>query len=101
MSARVNIRTAILLVFTVLILNGLYSLQVAAHTLLHIHHEPLSESSQGCTWTCSAGEIIESPVEQFNQQIPLTRLADHINPSNPTLVPSYLPVSRAPPSLVR
>ena len=72
MSSRVKKRMAILLVFTVLILNGLYSLQVAAHTLLHIQHEPVSESSQGCTWACSAGEIIESPVEQFNPHVPLT-----------------------------
>ena len=101
MSARVNKKTAIILVFTVLILNGLYSLQVAAHSLLHIQHEPLNESSQGCTWTCSAGEIIESPVEQFNHHVPLTRLAEHLHPSMPIIDLSYLPVSRAPPSFVR
>ena len=101
MSSRAKNRIATFLVCTVLILNGLYPLQGAAHTLLHLQHEPLSESSQGCTWACSAGEIIESPVEQFNHHVPLTRLAEHLHPSLPIIVLSSLPVSRAPPSTVR
>ena len=101
MSSRVKKRMPILLVFTVLVLNGLFSLQVAAHTLLHTQHEPVSESSQGCTWACSAGEIIESPVEQFTHHVPLTKLDEHLNPSTHTIVPSYLPISRAPPRILR
>ena len=99
MSSRESKRMAILLVFTVVLLNGIYAFQVAAHSLFHVQHEPVSESSQGCTWACSAGEIIESPVEQFNHYIPLRQLAEQLQFSKPIIVPSSLPVSRAPPSI--
>ena len=97
MSSRLKKRTATILVFAVLMLNGLFSIQVAAHTLEHLQHTPSTEASQGCSWACSAGEIVDSPAQPFNHHGQLTRFAEGLNPSIPFIISSNLPVSRAPP----
>ena len=89
---------SILLVLCVLSVGGWAQAQSVEHAGHHAHHRATTHGTVLCSWTCTAGVVLDSAVVTFQAELNPIALITPPNSAQPSIEVCQTSSSRAPPS---